>query len=485
MVDFAPREFGDENKECLSQMGKFLMDKIQLMKRNYELVEARKQAESAHQLKSAFLANMSHEIRTPLTSLLGMIDILASDSLISDYQRKSLQLMQECGSTLHHILNDVLDFSKIEAKQLRIETVEFDLEALVTSTVNICESKAESQNVDLKVAYVKTKKRASCGRQLLGDPTRLKQVLWNLIDNAIKFSPPSEGCVNVRVQECERTAELPHSARIKMEKDVNLNDDEIFMYCEIEDNGEGIPNDQLLRIFSPFEQLDSSTTRKHGGTGLGLSIVTNILKLLGGSLHAESQLGKGSKFWFAMKLKMADQSSDSLTEECSSNITSSNSSRLSRSLSPKSNSSESMEFNNSKRILVAEDNKMIRTMVGKRLTDLGYIVKLTCDGQEAIDELKRVMNSDEQFFDIFVCDMFMPVKDGAATMSVVRKFPEPYKSVPIIAFTADVLEESVDRYLKCGADAVIGKPVDWKRFESILQNPPSNAWKTRDIVLDQ
>jgi signal transduction histidine kinase/AmiR/NasT family two-component response regulator len=482
VVDVVPRDFGEEDRNCLIQMGKFLMDEIELRKRNFELGEAKKQAESAHRLKSAFLANMSHEIRTPLTSLLGMIDMLAVDPDLNESQKSTVHLMQECGSTLHHILNDVLDFSKIEANQLRIEKVEFEPEEIVKSTVNLLAAKSKIHGVNVELSYSKSGRR-SCNQQVLSDPTRLKQIIWNLVDNAIKFSPHSGGVVSVKVQEFHNAREVPESARIKMEEDklCDIEDNEILLYSEVEDQGEGIPSDQLQRIFAPFEQVDSSTTRKHGGTGLGLSIVTNILKLMKGAIFAESQLGQGSKFWFALKMNLSVKNNSSASTSPVSPDGSNSS--FTRSLS--TSSDRSMEEKHSKRILVAEDNKMIRTMVGKRLTSLGHRPTLTCDGQEATDELKRALQSNEEFFDVFLCDMFMPIKDGAATMEEVRtSFPEPAQSIPIIAFTADVLEESVARYLKCGADALIGKPVDWKRLEEMLQSPPKNEWKSRKSCLE-
>jgi signal transduction histidine kinase/CheY-like chemotaxis protein len=486
VLDVVPREFGEEDKASLIQLGKFLMDEIELMKKNYELIDARKQAESAHRLKSAFLANMSHEIRTPLTSLLGMIEMLLADPSMNQCHRSTLNLMQECGSSLHQILNDVLDFSKIEANQLRIETVEFEPEILVIDMLKVLQSKARTCDVDLHLTYTKANKRCFLNKKALGDPTRLRQVFWNLTDNAIKFTPPTGGDVCVKVQECESMEEVPSLPRIKLEEEKlnTIDEDEILLYCEIEDCGEGIPSGQLQTIFNPFEQVDSSTTRTHGGTGLGLSIVVNILKLLKGVIYAESQVGQGSRFWFAVKMKMTGVSNccsrrSSVVSNCS------NQSCLSRANSTESDASVcSIDEERSKRILVAEDNIMIRKMVGKRLTTMGYNPTLKCDGQAALDELRRVADSGEDFFDVFLCDMFMPVKDGAATMHEVRTmFPEPAKSLPIIAFTADVLEESVVRYLKCGADAVIGKPVDWKRLEEMLHNPPRNMWKTRELTI--
>eukprot|EP00475_Leptophrys_vorax_P012746 TRINITY_DN19117_c0_g1_i1.p1 TRINITY_DN19117_c0_g1~~TRINITY_DN19117_c0_g1_i1.p1 ORF type:complete len:495 (+),score=121.76 TRINITY_DN19117_c0_g1_i1:211-1485(+) len=397
---------------------------------------------------------------------------MALDPSLSEPQKQNLHLMQDCGSSLQQILNDILDFSKIEANQLRIENVEFEPEQLLDNTGRFYKSRAASKNLDLQCSYKKSQKRVVGNRKLLGDPTRIKQVLWNLVDNAIKFSPC--GNVNVNVGEFHCIEDFVVERDRKMLEDAKfdlLAENELIWFCEICDCGEGIPAEMLRRIFDPFEQVDSSCTRKHGGTGLGLSIVKQILKLMGGVISAESEVGKGSRFWIALRLTMGHPELKYEEPSPTSTASSGTSSRRS--------SLEKI----SRRVLVAEDNKMIRTMVGKRLTLLGHRPVLTCDGQEAIDELKKSIEKggEEDQFDVFLCDMFMPVKDGATALHEVRTtFPEPVRSMPIIAFTADVLVESVSRYLKCGADAVIGKPVDWKRLEDLLQDPPRDSWKRRN-----
>ncbi|MBV8781335.1 MAG: HAMP domain-containing protein, partial [Phycisphaerae bacterium] len=251
-------------------------DMVRQLRSRRDLEHRVEEAQSASRAKSQFLANMSHEIRTPLNGLIGMTDLLLGTSL-SDQQRRFAHLAKVSGELLTSVVNDILDFSKIEAGKLDIESIEFNLHETIEEVITLLSTKAAQRNLELTSQF-----HRDVPAMVIGDPGRLRQIVVNLVNNALKFTHSGSVIVSVTLDESR--------------------DADVLIRCAVSDTGIGIPRDRLQRLFQPFSQVDSSTTRKYGGTGLGLAIVRQLTELMGGGVGVESEAGKGSTFWFTARL---------------------------------------------------------------------------------------------------------------------------------------------------------------------------------------
>jgi PAS domain S-box-containing protein len=365
---------------------------------------AKDEAEAANQAKSAFLATMSHEIRTPLNGVLGMAQAMAADEL-APVQRDRLNVVRQSGEALLAILNDILDLSKIEAGKMLIEEVEFDLAELATSVQAAYANTAANKRIGLELQIA-----AEASGVYLGDCTRVRQILSNLVSNALKFT--QEGNVVVAISPTASGVEL-----------------------RVSDSGIGIPAERLGNLFQKFEQVDASTTRRFGGTGLGLAICRELTERLGGSIRAESTEGRGATFIAILPLQRLG---DALIP-------------ADRRDSPETSLNGDLEI----RVLAAEDNTVNQLVLKTLLNQAGIDPFIVSDGSEAVEAWKG------RDWDVILMDVQMPVLDGPAATQIIRalELKSGRRRTPVIALTANAMSHQVAEYLAAGMDSCVAKPI--------------------------
>ncbi|MCF7516510.1 response regulator [Pseudoalteromonas sp. L23] len=383
-----------------------------------ELVDAKLEAEQTSKIKSDFLANMSHEIRTPMNGILGMVRQLQKTKLNST-QSKMLDVIGSSGKSLLVIINDILDISKLEAGKMELDSHPFDINKLVYELEQICRPLVKSTNVQ----FVIDNRLPQHARFVQGDEVRLKQVLLNLLSNAIKFT--SEGGVTLR---------------LTLTKELNASQ---VMNFSITDTGIGIPQDRIAKLFEAFSQADTSITRRFGGTGLGLTISSKLLGLMGARLQVSSIVGQGSTFEFSLILA-----------------------RCSRSDVEKLNSFKKkgaeILFATQGSILLVEDNKVNQIVAISMLKDIGFTkVTIAENGKEAVQLCQ------EAEFELILMDMQMPEMDGPTATQYIRQLPH-FTDTPVIALTANVLEQDKRRCMDVGMTHFVSKPIDYNDFVNAL-----------------
>lgn len=409
LIDYKPRSFDDKSMERLKGFA-LEVELLLAMRMTTE------KAEAANEAKSRFLANMTHELRTPMSGVISILDILDRSNL-SEEQAYQLGLARQSSSQMLSVINDILDFSKIEAGKVSIKYENFNLYELFESLIETFRLRAQNQHKTFtldtnwdKDTYVK------------GDPTRLRQILLNLLNNADKFT---------------LRGEVTLSAELEL-----LDAEHLQLRCNVTDTGIGIEQSQLSRLFVPFEQLDNRSARKYGGTGLGLVITRHLCELMGGEISVESKLGKGSSFIFDIKLIAVTQTGSEQQQYSALDL------------------EHKIALLSKLKILVVEDDLTNRIALEYFLQHLNISFQSASNG---LDAIKRLKHTDaEAQYDLILMDCQMPEMDGFGATQYIRQQPAMacYRQTPIIALTANALEGDREKCLQAGMTDYMTKPVE-------------------------
>ena len=421
--------FFDEAEKPLKMLGTVL-DITARKEFENNLIRTREQAESATRAKGDFLANMSHEIRTPMNAIIGMSE-LAQDTDLTPKQADYINKILYSASSLLGIINDILDFSKIEAGKLTIEQVDFLPADLITnisamfSSIVVDKGLAFLPDLDNRLPVA-----------LVGDPTRLNQVLVNLLSNSIKFT--EKGSVRLLIEEIDR------------------DDTTIQVKFSVIDTGIGMDEAALDKIFTSFSQADTSTTRQYGGTGLGLSICKQLVELMGGDITVQSTPGQGSRFYFTLTMSVGNKDAAKMSGSANQTAGMVNPATVSNISSLRG-----------RRVLLVEDNEINQQVALEKLRKVDMLVDLAVDGQVAVKAIR------EKSYDVILMDIQMPVMDGYEATAAIRqqeKATGAGKRIPIIAMTANAMAEDREKSLRTGMDDHISKPIDTRLlYHTLIQ----------------
>lgn len=391
--------------------------------RGEEMRQAKESADEANRAKSAFLAVVSHEIRTPMTGVMGMIRFLLETPL-SKEQDEYARTIQDSGNTMLALLNDILDFEKIESGRMELEIVDFELRRLINSITTLM-----SGHVSEKGIFLKAEIADDVPDALRGDPTRLRQIILNLVNNAIKFTPKGGVTIHVRRSSIEY---LPGGGVRHT------------LYFDVQDTGIGISPEAQKNLFNPFSQADSSIARKYGGTGLGLAICKRLVQAMGGTIGVSSTLREGSTFYFTAALSQGNIAARADPDDKASSV-----SKPERVL----------------RVLIVDDNVINRKVLTGLVERAGHRTESASDGEEALHKAA------ERRYDLILMDIEMPGMTGDAAVQALRALPDSKVSAtPVIALTGNVRDEDIKRYYEANMNGFLAKPIDPAILDKVLRN---------------
>ena len=404
-----------EQKIAERELQERKMAQAELVEAKVAAENARRQAERASVAKGDFLASMSHEIRTPLNAIIGFTDYLLEENYDVPGLNRKLEVIQESGSALLTVVNDILDFSKIEAGQVEIDAAPFSPQTLVDNVTSMLAAFAEGKGVALERSI-----DASAPPFLLGDESRLRQIVLNLANNAIKFT--SRGTVSIAVH-----VDSVSKGRVDLR-------------FAVKDSGIGISEEQQKRLFQRFSQVDGSITRRFGGTGLGLAICKQLVELMGGSIGVDSREGQGATFWFRVPLQIAEPAT-----------------AMSRSpvVAPDEQTAGAW-------ILLVEDVEVNQDLAKAVLERWGHTIDIANDGAEAIEKVRQ------NRYDLVLMDVQMPVMDGVTATKIIRGSGHANADVPIVAMTANVLPQQIAALKEAGLDDHVGKPFKAAALQAVI-----------------